>query len=59
VRTLLVARDGDDVVGVAEFGGSLQDNLHLADLAPMGPSGATRSSSCRTARTTSSRTTRW
>jgi GNAT superfamily N-acetyltransferase len=32
-RTFLVARDGDDVVGVAEFGGSLQDNLHLADLA--------------------------
>jgi GNAT superfamily N-acetyltransferase len=32
-RTFLVAHDGDDVVGVAEFGGSLQDNLHLADLA--------------------------
>jgi GNAT superfamily N-acetyltransferase len=31
-RTLLVARDGDGVVGVAEFGGSLRDNLHLADL---------------------------
>jgi GNAT superfamily N-acetyltransferase len=31
-RTLLVARDGDDVVGTADLGGSTTDNLHLADL---------------------------
>jgi GNAT superfamily N-acetyltransferase len=31
-RTLLVARDGDDVVGVADLGGATTDNLHLADL---------------------------
>jgi GNAT superfamily N-acetyltransferase len=32
-RTMLVARNGDEVVGVAELGGSLRDNLHLADVA--------------------------
>ena len=31
-RTLLVARDGDEVVGTADLGGSTTDNLHLADL---------------------------
>jgi GNAT superfamily N-acetyltransferase len=31
-RTLLVARDGADVVGAADLGGSTTDNLHLADL---------------------------
>ena len=31
-RTLLVARDGDVVVGTADLGGSTTDNLHLADL---------------------------
>lgn len=31
-RTLLVARDGDALVGVADLGGSITDNLHLADL---------------------------
>ena len=31
-RTLLVARDGDEVVGMADLGGSTTDNLHLADL---------------------------
>jgi len=31
-RTLLVARDGDEVVGTADLGGSMTDNLHLADL---------------------------
>ena len=31
-RTLVVARDGDAVVGVAEIGGSVEDNTHLADL---------------------------
>ena len=31
-RTLLVARDGDAVVGACDLGGSTTDNLHLADL---------------------------
>ncbi len=31
-RTLLAARDGDVTVGVAEIGGSVEDNTHLADL---------------------------
>ena len=31
-RSLLVARDGDDVVGTADLGGPTTDNLHLADL---------------------------
>jgi GNAT superfamily N-acetyltransferase len=31
-RTLLVAMDGDVVVGSAEIGGSTEDNQHLADL---------------------------
>ncbi len=31
-RTLLVAREGHDVVGVADLGGSTTDNRHLADL---------------------------
>ncbi|WP_165807164.1 GNAT family N-acetyltransferase [Nocardioides currus] len=30
--TLLTATDGDEVVGIAELGISLQDNLHLAEL---------------------------
>ncbi len=31
-RTLLAAHDGEDVVGVADLGGSTTENLHLADL---------------------------
>jgi GNAT superfamily N-acetyltransferase len=31
-RTLLVARDGDEVVGCADVGGPLQDNTHLGEL---------------------------
>lgn len=31
-RTFLVARDGDTVVGVAEIGGAVDDNTHLAEL---------------------------
>jgi GNAT superfamily N-acetyltransferase len=32
-RTLLVARDGGRIVGVADLGRTVEDNLHLADLA--------------------------
>lgn len=31
-RTLLALRDGDTMVGIAELGFALQDNLHLADI---------------------------